>query len=105
MKTEILERVEKMYDFVKDMGDELKIKRFFSILDEMTDIAREIQENDLLDDEQLHDVWELIMMFDDDVANEMPIAHARKYLEKRLSSIIKVLNGEKVIVRGDDCEE
>ena len=30
MKTEILERVEKMYDFVKDMGDELKIKRFFS---------------------------------------------------------------------------
>ena len=42
MKTAILERVEKMYDFVKDMGDELKIKRFFSILDEMTDIAREI---------------------------------------------------------------
>ena len=33
MKTDILERVEKMYDFVKDMGDELKIKRFFSILD------------------------------------------------------------------------
>lgn len=99
MKTEILERVEKMYDFVKDMGDELKIKRFFSILDEMTDIAREIQENDLLDDEQLHDVWELIMMFDYDVANEMPIAHAREYLEKRLSSIIKTLQGEKVLIR------
>ena len=99
MKTEILERVEKMYDFVKDMGDELKIKRFFSILDEMTDIAREIQENDLLDDEQLHDVWELIMMLDDDVANEMPIAHAREYLEKRLSSIIKTLQGEKVLIR------
>ena len=99
MKAEILERVENMYDFVKDMGDELKIKRFFSILDEMTDIAREIQENDLLDDEQLHDVWELIMMFDDDVANEMPIAHAREYLEKRLSSIIKTLQGEKVLIR------
>lgn len=100
MKTEILERVEKMYDFVKDMGDELKIKRFFSILDEMTDIAREIQENDLLDDEQLLDVYELIMMFDDDVANEMPIVHAREYLEKRLSSIIKTLQGEKVLIRG-----
>ena len=99
MKTEILERVEKMYDFVKDMGDELKIKRFFSILDEMTDIAREIQENDLLDDEHLHDVWELIMMFDDDVANAMPLAHAREYLKKRLSSIIKTLQGEKVLIR------
>ena len=65
----------------------------------MTDIAREIQENDLLDDEQLLDVYELIMMFDDDVANEMPIVHAREYLEKRLSSIIKTLQGEKVLIR------
>lgn len=88
-----------MYDFVKGVGDDLKIKRFFTILDEMTDIARKIQANGLLEDEQMYDVWELIMMFDDDVANEMPIGCARKYLEGRLSSIIKTLQGEKILFR------
>ena len=97
MKADFLNRVEKMYDFVKGMGEDLKIKRFFSILDEMTEIAREIDEKGLLEDEQMFDVWELIMMFDDDVANEMPIGCAREYLEKRLSSIIKTLQGERII--------
>ena len=100
MKADFLNRVEKMYDFVKGMGEDLKIKRFFSILDEMTEIAREIDEKGLLEDEQMFDVWELIMMFDDEVANDMPIDHAREYLEKRLSSIIKTLQGEKVLIRG-----
>ena len=100
MKADFLNRVEKMYDFVKGMGDELPILRFFSILDEMTQIAREIDEKGLLEDEQMYDVWELIMMFDDDVANEMPIGCACEYLEMRLSSIIKVLQGEKIIWRG-----
>ena len=50
-------------------------------------------------DEQMFDVWELIMMFDDEVANDMPTDSAREYLEKRLSSIIKTLRGEKVLVR------
>ncbi|MBR5897930.1 MAG: hypothetical protein IKZ14_00495 [Muribaculaceae bacterium] len=100
MKAEILDRVEKMYDFVKDMGNDLKIKRFFSILDEMTEIANNIDEKGLLNDEQMYDVWELIMMFDDDVANEMPIGYAQENLEKRLSSIVKTLQGEKVIFRG-----
>ena len=99
IKADILNRVEKMYDFVKGVGDDLKIKRFFTILDEMTDIARKIQANGLLEDEQMYDVWELIMMFDDDVANEMPIGCARKYLEGRLSSIIKTLQGEKILFR------
>ncbi len=47
----------------------------------------------------MFDVWELIMMFDDEVANDMPIDSAREYLEKRLSSIIKTLRGEKVLIR------
>ena len=100
MKADFLNRVEKMYDFVKGMGEDLKIKRFFSTLDEMTEIAREIDEKGLLEDEQMFDVWELIMMFDDEVANDMPIDFAREYLEKRLSSIIKTLQGEKVLIRG-----
>ena len=100
MKAEILDRVEKMYDFVKGMGEDLSIKRFFSILDEMTEISREINEKGLLEDVQMFDVWELIMMFDDEVANDMPIDSAREYLEKRLSSIIKTLQGEKVLIRG-----
>ena len=100
MKADFLKRVERMYDFVKGMGEGLKIKRFFSTLDEMTEIAREIDEKGQMKDEQMFDVWELIMMFDDEVANEMPIDSAREYLEKRLSSIIKTLQGEKVLIRG-----
>ena len=100
MKADFLNRVEKMYDFVKGMGEDLKIKRFFSTLDEMTEFAREINEKGLLEDEQMFDVWELIMMFDDSVANDMPIDSAREYLEKRLSSIIKTLQGEKILFRG-----
>jgi hypothetical protein len=100
MKAEILDRVEKMYDFVKGMGEDLSIKGFFSFLDEMTEIAREIDEKGLLEDEQMFDVWEWIMMFDDEVANNMPIDSAREYLEMRLSSIIKILRGEKIIIRG-----
>ena len=100
MKADFLNRVEKMYDFVKGMGEDLKIKRFFSTLDEMTEIAREIDEKGQMKDEQMFDVWEVIMMFDDEVANEMPIDSAREYLEKRLSSIIKTLQGEKVLIRG-----
>ena len=100
IKADILKRVEQMYDYVKDAGDDLKIKRFFLFLDNMRKIAGEIDEKGLMDDEQMYDVWELIMMFDDDGANEMPIGSAREYLEKRLSSIIKVLQGEKIIWRG-----
>ena len=100
IKADILKRVEQMYDYVKDAGDDLKIKRFFLFLDNMRKIAGEIDEKGLMDDEQMYDVWELIMMFDDDVANEMPIGCAREYLEKRLSSIIKTLQGEKIIWRG-----
>lgn len=100
IKTDILKRVEQMYDSVKDAGDDLKIKRFFLFLDNMREIAGEINEKGLMEDEQMYDVWELIMMFDDDVANEMPIGCAREYLEKRLSSIIKTLQGEKILFRG-----
>lgn len=100
MKAEILDRVEKMYDFVKGMGKDLSIKSFFSILDKMTEIAREIEGNGLMENEQMFDVWELIMMFDDEVANDMPIDSAREYLEKRLASIVKTLRGEKVLIRG-----
>lgn len=100
MKADILNRVEKMCDFVKGMGEDLSIKSFFSFLDEMTEIAREIDEKGQMNDEQMFDVWELIMMFDDEVANDMPIDFAREYLEKRLSSIIKTLRGEKVLIRG-----
>ena len=99
IKADILKRVEQMYDYVKDAGDDLKIKRFFLFLDNMRKIAGEIDEKGLMDDEQMYDVWELIMMFDDDVANEMPIGCAREYLEKRLSSIIKTLQGEKILFR------
>lgn len=105
MKVEILGRVEKMYDFVRGMGEDLKIKRFFSTLDEMIEIAREIDEKGLLEDEQMLDVWELIMMFDDSVANDMPIDYARKYLETRLSSIIKTLQGENVVSYGQNCSD
>ena len=66
----------------------------------MTEISREINEKGLLEDVQMFDAWEWIMMFDDEVANEMPIDSAREYLEKRLSSIIKILQGEKVLIRG-----
>ena len=100
MKADILKRVEQMYDFVRGMGDDLKIKRFFSILDEMTQIAREIDEKGLMEDGQMYDVSELIMSFDDEVTNDMPIGCAREYLEKRLSSIIKTLQGEKILFRG-----
>ena len=67
---------------------------------EGTEIAREINEKGLLGDEQMFDVWELIMTFDDSVQNDMPIGNAREYLETRLSSIIKILQGEKVLIRG-----
>ena len=100
MKADFLNKVEKMYDFVKGMGEDLKIKRFFSTLDDMIQIAREIDEKGLLEDEQMFDVWELIIMFDDEVANDMPIDYAREYLEMRLSSIIKTLQGKKVLIRG-----
>ena len=100
IKADILKRVEQMYDYVKDAGDDLKIKRFFLFLDNMREIAGEINEKGLMEDEQMYDVWELIMMFDDDVANEIPIGCAREYLEKRLSSIIKTLQGEKILFRG-----
>ena len=105
MKADFLNRVEQMYDCVKGAGEDLKIKRFFSTLDEMTEIAREINEKGLLEDEQMFDVWELIMMFDDEVANDMPIDSAREYLEKRLSSIIKTLQGEKVVSYGKNCSD
>ena len=105
MKADILKRVEQMYLHVKDAGDDLKIKRFFSILDEMTEIAREIDEKGLLEDEQMLDVWELIMTFDESVQNDMPIDYARKYLETRLSSIIKTLQGENVVSYGQNCSD
>ena len=100
MKADILKRIEQMYDCVKDAGDDLKIKRFFHFLDEMTEITREIDERGLLEDEQMFDVWELITDFNDEVVNEMPIGSAQEYLEKRLSSIIKTLQGEKILFRG-----
>ena len=100
MKADFLNRVEKMYDFVKGMGDELPMLRFSQILDEMMEIAKDIDEKGHMEDEQMYDVWELIMMFGDEVANNMPIGYAREYLEMRLSTIIKVLQGEKVLIRG-----
>ena len=100
LKAEILDGVEKMYDFVKDMGDDLKIKRFSCFLDNMMKIAGEIDEKGLMDDEQMCDVWWLIMMFGDEVANDMSIGYAREDLEGRLSSIIKTLQGEKILFRG-----
>ncbi len=39
MKADFLNRVENMHDFVSGMGEDLSIKRFFSVLDEMTEIA------------------------------------------------------------------
>lgn len=100
MKADFLNKVERMYNYVKAAGSDFKIKRFFQFLDEMTQIAREIDEKGLMEDEQMFDVWDLMMMFDDEVANEMPIDSAREYLEMRLSTIIKVLQGEKIIIRG-----
>lgn len=105
MKADFLNRVEQMYDFVNGMGEDLKIKRFFSILDEMTHIAREINKKGLLEDEQMLDVWELIMTFDDSIQNDMAIGNAREYLETRLSSIIKTLQGEKVVSYGQNCSD
>lgn len=99
MKAEVLNRVVKMHDFVKEMGDGLSLLRFHTILDNMIEIAHEIDDRGLLEDQQMYDVWELIMMFDDSVQNDMPIDYAREYLEKRLSSIIKTLQGEKVLIR------
>ena len=105
MKADFLNRVEKMYDFVKGMGEDLKIKRFFSTLDEMTEIANEIDEKGLLNDEQMFDVWELITDFNDEGVNDMSIGSARKYLETRLSSIIKTLQGENVVSYGQNCSD
>ena len=100
MKTEVLNRVQKKYDFVKGMGERLPMVRFFSTLDEMMEIAKDIDESGLLEDKQLFDVWELIMMFNDDVQNGMALGDASEYLEMRLLSIIRVLQGEEVIIRG-----
>ena len=100
IKTDILKRVEQMYDFVKGMGDRFSIKSFFSTLDDMMKIASKINEIGIFEDEQLYDVWELILMFNDDWINGMSISSAQEYLEKRLSSIIKVLQGEKILFRG-----
>ena len=100
MKTEFLNRVQKKYEFVKGMGDNLPLGRFFTTLDEMMDIAKDIDDKGLMEDEQMYDVWELIMMFNDDVQNGMAIGDAREYLEMRLLSIIRVLQGEEVIIRG-----
>lgn len=95
----LLLKVRKMYDFVKCMGENLSILRFFHVVNQMTEISKEIYEKDLLDDEQMFDVWELIKMFDDDVENGMTLGNARECLEMRLNSIIKVLQGEKIIIR------
>ena len=100
MKADILKRVEQMYLHVKDAGDDLKIKRCSIFLDNMMKIAGEIDEKGLMDDEQMCDVWWLIMMFGDEVANDMSIGYAREDLEGRLSSIIKTLQGEKILFRG-----
>lgn len=100
MKIDFLNRVEKMYDFVNGMGEKFSIKSFFSTLDDMMKIAKKIDDVGIFEDEQLYDVWELIMTFDDEVANDMPIDYAREYLEMRLSSIIKTLQGKKVLIRG-----
>lgn len=99
LKADILSRVESMFDYVKDVRDDLKIKRFYLFLDDMMEIAREIEEKGHIKDEQMYDIWSLITMFNDEVANDMPICSAREYLEMRLSSIIKVLQGEKIIFR------
>ena len=99
LKADILSRVESMFDYVKDVRDDLKIKRFYLFLDDMMEIAREIEEKGHMKDEQMYDIWSLITMFNDEVANDMPICSAREYLEMRLSSIIKVLQGEKIIFR------
>ena len=100
MKADILKRVGQMYDCVKDAGDNLKIKRFSLFLDDMMTIAGEIDEKGLMEDEQMCDVWWLIMMFVDEVANGISIGYAREHLEMRLLSIIKTLQGEKILFRG-----
>lgn len=99
LKADILSRVESMFDYVKDVREDLKIKRFYLFLDDMMEIAREIEEKGHMKDEQMYDILSLITMFNDEVANDMPICSAREYLEMRLSSIIKVLQGEKIIFR------
>ena len=99
MKADFLNRVEKMYDFVNGMGEKFSIKSFFSTLDNMMKIAKEIDDVGIFEDEQLYDVWELILMFNDDWINGMSISCAQEYLEMRLSSIIKILQGEKIIFR------
>ena len=99
LKADILSRVESMFDYVKDVRDDLKIKRFYLFLDDMMEIAREIEEKGHMKDEQMYDIWSLITMFNDEVENDMPICRAREYLEMRLSSIIKVLQGEKIFFR------
>lgn len=99
MKIDFLNRVEKMYDFVNGMGEKFSIKSFFSTLDNMMKIAIEIDDVGIFDDEQLYDVWELILMFNDDWINGMSISCAQEYLEMRLTSIIKILQGEKIIFR------
>lgn len=58
-----------------------------------------ILKNKILEDEIMYNVWELIKMFDDDVENGMTLGNARECLEMRLNSIIKVLQGEKIIIR------
>ena len=72
----------------------------FLVSEEMTEIANKIDEKGLLNDEQMHDVWELITDFNDEVVNDMTIGSAQDYLEMRLSSIIKTLQGEKILFRG-----
>lgn len=99
MKADFLNRVQKMYDFVNGMGEKFSIKSFFSTLDDMMKIANEIDDVGIFDDEQLYDVWELILMFNDDWINGMSISCAQEYLEMRLSSIVKILQGEKIIFR------
>jgi hypothetical protein len=45
------------------------------------------------------------MTFDDSVQNDMAIGNAREYLETRLSSIIKTLQGENVVSYGQNCSD
>ena len=47
----------------------------------------------------------MLLTFDDEVANDMPIDYARKYLETRLSSIIKTLQGENVVSYGQNYSD
>ena len=100
MKADFLNKVERMYNYVKAARDDFKIKRFFQFLNEMIRIANEIEKKGLMEDEIMYNVWDLITDFDDDVTNEMPIGSAQDYLEIRLSDIIAALQGEEVVVGG-----